>query len=101
MRHKLKLLNLILIVVFSFSFAACTIPNTYNTTKKTAETAIPETTATQTLKEDVEAFNSFYENISKILKDLDKLDQTQNKLVNKNASRIELYNFFNQAKNVM
>jgi len=44
MRHKLRLFNLILIVVFIFSLTACTIPKTVTETT-TAETTIIETTA--------------------------------------------------------
>ena len=47
MRHKLRLFNLILIVVFIFSFTACTIPKTVTETT-TAETTIMETTASET-----------------------------------------------------
>ena len=47
MRHKLKLFNLVLIVVFVFSFTACTTPKTAPETK-TTETAITKTTAPET-----------------------------------------------------
>jgi len=47
MRHKLRLLNLILIVVFIFSFTACTIPKTATETT-TAETITVETTTPET-----------------------------------------------------
>ena len=50
MRHKLRLLNLVLIVVFIFSFTACTTPKT-TTETTTAETIITETTATVTTTE--------------------------------------------------
>ena len=50
MRHKLRLLNLVLIVVFIFSFTACTTPKT-TTEITTAETIITETTATVTTTE--------------------------------------------------
>jgi len=43
MRQKLRLLNLILIVVFIFSFTACNVPKT--ATKTTAEAMVTETTA--------------------------------------------------------
>jgi len=43
MRHKLRLLNLILIVVFIFSFTACNVPKT--ATETTAEATVTETTA--------------------------------------------------------
>ena len=45
MRHKLRLLNLVLIVVFIFSFTACTTPKT--ATEATVTTII-ETTASET-----------------------------------------------------
>ena len=44
MGHKLRLFSLTLIVVFIFSFTACTIPKTATETTA-AETTIPETTA--------------------------------------------------------
>ena len=47
MRQKLRLLNLVLIVVFIFSFTACTTPKTATETT-TAETIITETTAPET-----------------------------------------------------
>ncbi|MCJ7727714.1 MAG: hypothetical protein MUO96_03620 [Actinobacteria bacterium] len=51
MRPKLRLLNLILIVVFIFSFTACTIPKTATETTKAetiiAKTTMPETTASE------------------------------------------------------
>ena len=47
MRHKLRLFNLILLVVFIFSFTACTTLKTATETTA-AETTIPETTATET-----------------------------------------------------
>lgn len=47
MRHKLRLFNLILIVVFIFSFTACTIPKTATETTA-AETTTVETTIAQT-----------------------------------------------------
>ena len=55
MRHKLRLFNLILIVVFIFSFTACTIPKTVTETI-TAETTIIETTASETTAKDKIAF---------------------------------------------
>ena len=54
MRHKLRLLNLALIVVFIFSFTACTVPKTATetTTETTVtETTIPETTSPETTAE--------------------------------------------------
>jgi len=50
MRHKLRLLNLVLIVVFIFSFTACTAPKTAAETT-TAETTITKTTTTATTAE--------------------------------------------------
>ena len=44
MKHKLRLLNLVLIVVFIYSFTACTIPKTATETT-TAVTTKTETTA--------------------------------------------------------
>ena len=47
MRHKLRLFNLILIVVLVFSFTACTIPKTVTETT-TVQTTKTETTAPET-----------------------------------------------------
>jgi hypothetical protein len=47
MRHKLRLFNLVLIVVFIFGFTACTTPKAVTETT-TAETTIPETTTAET-----------------------------------------------------
>ena len=47
MRHKLRLLNLVLITVFVFSFTACATLKTATETTA-AETTIPETTAAVT-----------------------------------------------------
>ena len=58
MRHKLRLFNLILIVVFIFSFTACTIPKTVTETI-TAETTIIETTISETTAKDKIAFASY------------------------------------------
>src|SRR5665647_287143 len=47
MRHKLRFFNLILIVVFIFSFTACTTPKTAATsTETTAETTTTQATTT-------------------------------------------------------
>ena len=63
MRPKLRLLNLILIVVFIFSFTACTIPKTATETTKAetiiAETTIPETTASEATTKGKIAFTSY------------------------------------------
>ena len=42
MRHKIKLFNLILVLVFVFSFTSCTVPKT------TTETTIVQTTIAKT-----------------------------------------------------
>jgi hypothetical protein len=51
MRNKLRLLNLVLIVVFIFSFTACTTP-------KTAATSTETTTASQTVAETTQPQNN-------------------------------------------
>jgi len=49
MRHKLRLFNLILIVVFIFSFTACTTPKAVTETTTTqTETTVTETTVVET-----------------------------------------------------
>ena len=50
MRHKLRLLNLILVVVLIFSFTACSIPKTATETT-TVETTITETAVASTTAE--------------------------------------------------
>ena len=70
MRHRLRLLNLILIMVFIFSFTACTTPKTAaettaaetTITETTAPvTTIPETTAKTTVTETTEVEEEFEE----------------------------------------
>jgi hypothetical protein len=102
MRNKIKLFSLILIVVFIFSFTACTIPKTATettiaqtavtetmppetTTAETTtvettapETTIPETTAETTVNNDMELFRNAIEDYEMLSKGLDYATEVYN-----------------------
>ena len=66
MRHKLRLFNLILIVVFIFSFTVCTAPKT-TTETTTVQNTIIETTTPEF---------GFLRNVFDIDQDQEKIEET-------------------------